>query len=110
MWLCLNDGFYSIVEDRQNRNNLLIRARSRKHLQNFLRWGKKGANVKIKETPDSDYRYRVSLPAFTVGEIMAARVVAIDYDNFKDSVHETALHDMYEGWWFDHMEYQRERT
>lgn len=111
MWLCLNDGFVSIVQDRKDKNKLWARARSRKHLREFIR--PLGRKVEIQETPSGDYRHRVLLPRSAVSKLVAKHVESIDYDNFKKSVKERRLHDMYLGWWFDHFDYQndeRERS
>jgi hypothetical protein len=101
MWICLNDGFVSVVADPEIPGNLLVRARSAKHLKALA------PEVRITKTPKRDYGWRVSLPADIVASIIANRVVEIDYDNFKDSVKERKLHRMYEMWWGDHFRYQR---
>lgn len=102
MWICMNDGFVSIVTDPENPSNLLVRARSLKHLKAFA------PGYKITRTPNRDYRFRVGLPQHTVSNLVADRVANIDYGNFKDSVRERKLHDMYEMWWGDHYKYQRD--
>ena len=101
MWLCLNDGFLSIVHNEKKPGTLLVRARSRKHLQAFC-----GKQWKITVTPNRDYRFRAVLPAGIVSQIVAQRVLEIDYGNFKDSVEDDRLHDMYALWWGDHHKYQ----
>ena len=98
MWICFNDAFVSIVKDRQKKGNLLVRARKRGHLRVF---GGTPAH-----TPKRDYHWRVSLPRAVVAEILFIQVSSIDYDNFKDSVGDKALHDMYAIWWNDHYQYQ----
>ena len=101
MWICLNDGFLSIVQDRANRGHLLVRARKREHLRGFL-----GSEEGIAHTPTRDYAYRISLPKEAVAELLSKRIWAIEYDNFKNSVGNDELHDMYENWWNDHRRLQ----
>lgn len=100
MWICFNDAFVSIVTDNQKPGNMLVRARSRAHLANVF------PKRKITETTKSDYRWRVSVPKAEIAKLVAERITAIDYDNFKDSVREPRLHDMYATWWQDHYRYQ----
>jgi hypothetical protein len=40
---------------------------------------------------------------------VAARIRAIDYDNFKNSVKEPKLKAMFSMWWFDHYRYQSDQ-
>lgn len=100
MWVCFNDGFVSIVEDRERPGNLLVRARRRVHLTRF-------APRKITRSADRDYMWRASLPADWVAKVIAENVAAIDYGNFKSSVRDRELHDMYALWWGDHVKLQR---
>ena len=101
MWICFNDAFVSIVKDRQKKGNLLVRARREGHLKLFQGYG-----GKLTHTPRRDYHWRVSLPKHIVTQVVGYQVNSIDYDNFKDSVGDKALHDMYAIWWNDHHQYQ----
>jgi hypothetical protein len=42
-----------------------------------------------------------------VARRLAQQVEAIDYGNFKSSVRDRELHDMYTLWWGDHRKLQR---
>src|SRR5262249_35823704 len=101
MWICLNDGFLSIVKDRAYQGHLLVRARRKQHLGCFL-----GSEEGIKHTPMRDYAYRISLPKEKVVELLAKKIREIEYGNFKDSVGNDGLHDMYAAWWGDHRRLQ----
>ena len=105
MWICLNDGFLSIVQIDDNPGMLQVRARKRSHLESFLRGSSFERN--IFRTPDRDYHWRVSLGRSTVVELLERQVLGIDYSNFKASVQDPRLHDMYATWWSDHERYQR---
>ena len=100
MWICLIDAFVSIVEDAPRPGNLLVRARQRKHLVAFTsplyRQGK------ITSDKQRDYRFRVSLEREDVQELLRHHGNNLDYGNFKASVRERELHDMYALWWTDH--------
>jgi hypothetical protein len=105
-WICLNDAFVSVVKDRTDPKGqtLLVRARRREHLRAFL--GRHGKGVTILETEAADYRFRAKLPRAKLQAIMASRIDALDYDNFKNSVKDRELHDMYLTWWSDHLKMQ----
>jgi hypothetical protein len=100
MWICFNDAFVSVVKDMQKPGNMLVRARRKLHLTKLF------PKMKITESPKSDYRWRVSVPAKVIADLTAARIENIAYDNFKDSVKEKELHHMYALWWNDHYRYQ----
>jgi hypothetical protein len=80
MWIFISDAFFSIVEDGQQANKLLVRARFKGHIERVF------PQAKVSETPESDYRYRTSLPRMVVTEAIAHKVAEIDYGNFKDSI------------------------
>ena len=92
MWICLNDAFVSIVEDRDDSNYLICRARVKGHLEKVF-------SQTVKETPEGDYRYRVRVPRGDVANIMLGRVMNIRYDNFKNSVKDDNLHGAYLDFW-----------
>lgn len=103
MWICFNDAFVSVVKDNERPGNMLVRARAKAHLSKLF------PRMKIKKSPNADYRWRVSVPAAQIAKLVAKRVTDIDYDNFKDSVREDKLHNMYALWWSDHRKFQDER-
>ena len=55
MWIVMNDSFISAVEDRNNKMNLVVRARVREDLENAF----PGLKNEIIESTDSDYRFRL---------------------------------------------------
>jgi hypothetical protein len=54
-----------------------------------------------------DYRYRAVVKRADVERKMALEINAISYDNFKDSVKDTELHDAYLKVWRTMMELQK---
>ncbi len=101
MWICLNDGFVSIVQDPARAGHMLVRARRKAQLTRLF-----PGRMPISRTPQRDYRWRVSVPASMIAQLVCERIKAIDYGNFKDSVKEPKLHDMYSLWWHDHHKLQ----
>jgi len=102
MWVCLNNAFVSIVKDEPT-GLMKVRARKREHLERLF------PDQTIHETRSNDYRFR----AFVDREVVAGRIAdavrAIDYGNFKDSVVEDGLYDLYAGFWEAHHRYQQQR-
>jgi hypothetical protein len=103
MWLCLNDGFISVVQDKNDANLLMVRARRKAHLKRLL-----GRKTRIHETPQADYRWRALVGRKRMVGIITNRILSLDYTNFKDSVKDEDLHHMYLGWWFDHHRFQQQ--
>ena len=91
MWISLNDGFVSAVEDWSDENMLVVRARRYEHLENL------GTGYEIEEdlTGKKDYKYRMRIPKQEFSELIADRIKKIDYFNFKNSVKDKELHDAY---------------
>lgn len=93
MWLFTSSGFVSIVQDRDNKENLLVRARVRSHLQALF------PQSKVAETLDSDYRFRCTVTRKSVEKVIAKLVASIDYDNFKNSISQPAYHSACQKVW-----------
>ena len=72
MWIFLNDSFLSVVADKADPrgNRLLVLARR-----------------------SSDHAQRAGVPRQQVAEALAARVEAIDYPNFKNTIQDIGYHD-----------------
>ena len=64
-WLCFNDAFLSVVNHRDDKNMLVVRARRREHLTNVF-----GKDAQITVTPERDYKYRVIAERKKVAEIV----------------------------------------
>lgn len=93
MWICDNRGFLSIVENRNDSDTLLVRARAREHLYNIF------PDCKLFTDADADYPFRAYVKRTTVAEVIAKRLTTIDYDNFKDSVDDEVLSQAYSDVW-----------
>lgn len=94
MWICLNNSFLSIVASRDNKNELLVRARRQNDIENVF------PNVSTFEDKHADYRYRAFIPKEVVADVIRDYIVNnITYSNFKNSVHDYKLHDAYLDVW-----------
>jgi len=95
MWICLNNAFVSIVEDYADSAYVQVRGRREQDVLNFL--GDYSAT--IIQTDDRDYRFRAIVLKFDLSKILAKCADRIDYGNFKDSVSNKDLAQMYTEVW-----------
>ena len=95
MWIFLNDAFLSVVAHLDKPEHLHVRARIAGDLERTF------PGVEVTETPDGDYRFRADVPRDEVARVIAGRLEAIDYPNFKGSIGaaERARHDTYMRVW-----------
>jgi len=101
MWICLNKAFLSIVRKDGKPNELCVRARRKKHINNVF------PNATVIKTPDNDYMYRTYIDAAEVAEAIKKEIESIQYTNFKNSVEEHDLHSAYGNFWAIMYNYQR---
>lgn len=102
MWICKNDGFVSIVENSNDKNTLMVRARREEDLINVI-----GEQHEIVITPKNDYRYRAFISKHEVARIISNHIININYPNFKNSVSDSDLHKLYGNFWYQHYKYQK---
>jgi hypothetical protein len=93
MWIYLSDAFLSVVQDTTQRDHLLVRARIAGDIETVFPF------ATVTCSPERDYAYRASLPRAVVADAIERSVRAIDYPNFKASVHEQRRHDAYLRCW-----------
>ena len=93
MWACLNDGFLSLVADRNDPNRLLVRARRKEHLTNVF------PKAEVFSVAVSDYKFRALISRAEVAAVVTDRIMGIKYDNFKNSVKDDDLHNAYNSVW-----------
>lgn len=101
MWICFNDGFVSVVKDKLNIDDLVIRARRKEILETLF------PDNKITTLTVSDYKYRTYCSKEEFSKLLVDRVSDIEYTNFKDSTTDPDLHDLYGAMWQLHYLYQR---
>jgi len=95
MWIVMNDSYISAVQDRNNKMNLVVRARVREDLENAF----PSLKQDIIESTDSDYRFRLFMTKQFLCGVMNTKIMNIDYDNFKNSVKQNWRHDAYLAIW-----------
>jgi hypothetical protein len=100
MWICLNDGFFSVVRDMDRPDGLMVRSRRWDHI------GRAFPTQSILTTPYADYRWRTFMHQDVFADFMVKRIRTINYFNFKDSVGERRLGDLYADFWQLHWRYQ----
>jgi hypothetical protein len=93
VWIFLNDAFVSIVADRHNDNRFLVRARFAGDIERL--W----PDAEVLVGAGSDYLFRAFLPRQLVAEVLAQRLLYVDYGNFKGSVRDWDRHSAYLGVW-----------
>lgn len=93
MWVVLNNAMLSIVEDLDNKDRLLVRARIRGDIEQVFE------EAQVSHTPFFDYPFRASIHRAEVDLAISDAIRGIDYGNFKDSVSSDARHDFYFGIW-----------
>jgi hypothetical protein len=101
MWICLSDGFLSIVKSSEYSNVLVVRARRVEILELTF------PGSKIFVTDDSDYKYRLFADRAEVAVVMMEKLFSLDYPNFKASVHDKELYRLYHSFWREHCAYQQ---
>jgi len=103
MWLFTQYGFYSVVcardlqgdPTRIDPNTVMVRARSRRHLELLQKRVSELASFVIDETAGTDYRCRIVLPKPVWIEVSQELTAEIDYGNFKDRAHSRSGDDEY---------------
>jgi hypothetical protein len=93
MWLCLREGFLSVVDKSPQAGCLVVRARVKKHLKAIF------PNAQVHESRNTDYRYRAHIPRREVAARIVDEIMSLSYSNFKDSVRDGDYHDALFGVW-----------
>tara|TARA_B100000131_G_C17848147_1_gene504769 strand:- start:87 stop:419 length:333 start_codon:yes stop_codon:yes gene_type:complete len=93
MWIGLNDGWLSIVENWNDEDTLLVRARKLEHLLNAF------PACEYWRDLEADYPFRAYIPRSAVAKMIAKKIENIDYPNFKNSVEEKKLAYAYGDVW-----------
>lgn len=80
MWVFSKNGAVSIVAHRDKPNTLIVRARSRAHLDAFL------GHDDVFHMPQADYPWRAEVDASDLPAMLARCADEINYPNFKSEV------------------------
>ena len=82
MWIFTPDGFYSVVQDKINKDQMWIRTRDREDLVRLITKYNISASP-ILEDYGTDYKFRVTVWRQEWVRVAAALAGDIDYNNFK---------------------------
>tara|TARA_B100000287_G_scaffold93314_2_gene85479 strand:+ start:58 stop:414 length:357 start_codon:yes stop_codon:yes gene_type:complete len=85
MWIGMNDGWISIVENFDDEDYLLVRSRKLDHLTGTF------PSCAHFHDPHADYPFRAFIPREDVSQALAEKISSIDYPNFKGSVEDGHL-------------------
>ncbi len=91
MWVMLNNSFLSIVENMNNPEELLVRARVKGDIERVFN------DASAFEDLTADYKYRAFINRQIVQAEISKQVEGINYYNFKNSISkdEQERHDAY---------------
>jgi hypothetical protein len=91
MWLCTQNGFYSV--SHKSEDEIHVRARKREDLENLKQVAACMDTAALDWTihrspPPADYRWRIVINRDQLCELMVAVAEDIDYSNFKGRIHQ----------------------
>ena len=95
MWIQFNNAFLSIVENRDNKSELLVRARVKGDIEKIF------PDADVFEDENADYKYRAFIAKAKVAAKMMFKMTEINYDNFKNSVKEIERKSTYSNVWME---------
>ena len=95
MWIQFNNSFLSIVENRDNKLELLVRARVKGDIEKIF------PDANVFEDDSADYKYRAFISKAKVSAKMMFKMTNINYDNFKNSVMESERKNAYNNVWIE---------
>jgi len=90
MWLFTETGFVSVVQDRDDGNRMLVRARDKQSLRQIADWY--GVDI-LDKVGRSDYPYRLFISRTQFVDWLVETGSAVDYDNYKNRVAQTRGYD-----------------
>lgn len=96
MWIVTNESFLSVVQDRNNPDQFVIRARIKGDIEKFMG---EDTPVNVIEMDKSDYRFRAFVDKSVFRMKMVDAIDSIDYDNFKNTVTERERRAWYLSIW-----------
>lgn len=82
MWVFTKKGFFSVVEDRDNKDRVIVRARSINDIERMAYL----LTVEPEITLSADYPFRLRCSKEEWATVMQYLATSIDYDNFKNTI------------------------
>ncbi len=93
MWICLPNGFFSVVQNNLDGKKLMVRSRIREHITHYF------PDYEIFENVGTDYQYRIFIERKDFSRWIANESEHIQYTNFKNAVKDYTLHNFYSEIW-----------
>jgi hypothetical protein len=100
MWVFTKDGFFTAVSSQCQKDELMIKANSRKDLEKLL------LNITdqppIQESREPGYRFHLILPKTSWIRYLSNYVERLDYETVRDNIvtrNDTARHEAYQAVW-----------
>ena len=95
MWIMMNKAYFSIVENKKKKDELLVKARINGDIERIF------PKAKVLTGVGTDYLYRASISRDIVSDTIKNQIENIDYGNFKNSVpwEDELRHDVYFNVW-----------
>jgi hypothetical protein len=99
MWIATKIGFYSIVlrpeKEGAKKNVYHVRARTGADIDAVISLLEPVLKrpIRLFETPDVDYHWRIILKPEELAPALAALAATVDYPNFKDEIHASNSQD-----------------
>tara|TARA_B100000686_G_scaffold301786_1_gene337379 strand:+ start:2553 stop:2867 length:315 start_codon:yes stop_codon:yes gene_type:complete len=95
MWVIMNKAYFSIVENKNNQEELLVRARVAGDIERVF------PDAEVLKNTGADYLYRASISKSVVSNTLKNEIENIDYGNFKNTVpwEDELRHDVYFNVW-----------
>jgi hypothetical protein len=85
MWIASKIGFFSIVQDKNNKSQFMVRARLREHIEAFAKEARIHPD-NIIELDDADYRFRIFAPKARILDVVVKLLAEVTYPDFKSAV------------------------
>ena len=95
MWIQFNNAFLSIVVNRDNKLDLLVRARIKGDIEKIF------PDADVFEDNNADYKYSAVIAKAKEAAKMMFKMTEINYDNFKNSVKEIERKSTYSNVWME---------
>lgn len=92
MWLFTKEGFFSAVQHKDDPDTIHVRGRFKGDLERLWRKYLEGGPI-VEYTPDNDYPFRMDVSRTSWSIIVEAEAKSIDYENFKNAVHDGTKRD-----------------
>ena len=95
MWIQFNNAFLSIVENRDNKLELLVRARIKGDIEKIF------PEADVFKDDSADYKYRAFISKAKVAARVMLKMTEINYGNFKNSVKDIKRKHTYSNVWME---------